>query len=157
MLARLARPRSGGLGIVNMVLVGLLVVIGLGVSLARVNPGAQASEIARGLPADAVAWMDANEPGQRIFNRYEWGGYIGQHRPDHTIFMDGRADLYGDDLLRMYVSVIGLEVDPQSIFDRYDIDHAVLPPDWRLAAWFDDSPMWERVYADSTAAIWVRR
>jgi hypothetical protein len=156
-LARLSRPRTGGLGTFNRVLIGLLIFIGLGVSLFRVSPAAQAAEIARGLPVGAVAWLDANEPGDRIFNRYEWGGYIGQQRPDKLIFMDGRADVYGDELLRMYVSVIGLEGDPQVTLDRYRIDHALLPPDWDLAAWFDASDIWERVYADSTAAIWVRR
>jgi hypothetical protein len=157
MLARLARPRRGRLATINAALVGLLVVVGVGVALLRVNPVAQAAEIDRGLPAAAVAWMDANDPGQRIFNRYEWGGYIGEHRPDHLIFMDGRADVYGDELLQMYVAVIGLEVDPQTILDRYGIDHALLPPDWPLSSWFDASPGGRRAYADATAVIWVRR
>jgi hypothetical protein len=155
-LARLSRRRSGGLGSVNRVLIGLLVLIGVGVALIRVSPAAQQAEIARGLPAGAVAWLDANEHGDRIFNRYEWGGYIGQQRPEALIFMDGRADVYGDALLRMYVSVIGLEVDPQTVMDRYRIDHALLPPDWELAAWFDASPNWRRAYADLTAVVWVR-
>jgi hypothetical protein len=155
-LARLSRRRSGGLGSVNRVLIGLLVLIGVGVALFRVSPSAQEAEIARGLPAGAVAWLDANEPGDRIFNRYEWGGYIGQRRPEKLIFMDGRADVYGDELLRMYVSVIGLEGDPQVILDRYGIDHALLPPDWDLAAWFDDSENWRRAYEDPTAVVWVR-
>jgi hypothetical protein len=156
-LARLWRPRTGRLGTFNQALIALLLIVGIGVALARVSPAAQASEIARGLPTGAVAWMDAHDPGNRIFNRYEWGGYIGQHRPDKLIFMDGRADVYGDALLRMYVSVIGLEVDPQIILDRYDIDHALLPPDWSLAEWFDASDHWERAYSDSTAVVWVRR
>ena len=156
MLERLARPRAGTLGTANRVLIGLLVVIGLGVAFARVNPAAAEREIARGLPAEAVRWMDANEPGERVFNRYEWGGYIGQHRPQKPIFMDGRADVYGDELLRMYVDVIGLDGDPQVVFDRYRIDHAIVPPDWDLAAWFDASPLWERAYEDGTAVIWVR-
>jgi hypothetical protein len=71
--------------------------------------------------------------------------------------MDGRADVYGNDLLEMYVSMIGIRDNPQVILDRFEIDHAVLPPDWRLAGWFEDSPAWERVYADGTAIIWVRR
>jgi hypothetical protein len=154
---RLARGRSGRLGALNAVLVGLLLVIGMGVAFARVYPGAQTTEIARGLPVGAVEWMDAHDPGDRIFNRYEWGGYIGQHRPHEPIFMDGRADVYGDDLLRMYVAVIGLEGDPQGVFDRYAIDHVVIPPDWDLAGWLDDSPFWERVYTDGVAAIWERR
>jgi hypothetical protein len=157
MLERLARPREGRLGALNAGLVGLLVVIGLGVSLLRVSPPAQASEIARSLPAGAVAWLDEHEPGTRIFNRYEWGGYIGQHRPQQPIFMDGRADVYGDELLQMYVSIIGVRDDPQLIFDRYQIDYAVFPPDTPLADWFDASDRWERVYADGTAAVWVVR
>jgi hypothetical protein len=154
---RLARGRGGRLGALNAVLVVLLLVIGMGVAFARVYPAAQSTEIARGLPVGAVEWMDAHDPGDRIFNRYEWGGYIGQHRPHEPIFMDGRADVYGDDLLRMYVAVIGLEGDPQGVFDRYAIDHVVIPPDWDLARWLDDSPFWERVYTDGVAAIWERR
>lgn len=156
-LERLSRPRTGPLGGLNGALIGLLVIIGLGVGLLRVSPPAQASEIARSLPAGAVAWMEANDPGERIFNRYEWGGYIGQHRPQYPIFMDGRADVYGDDRLRMYVSIIGLEGDPQRIFDRYRIDHAVFPPDTPLADWFDASDAWERAYADATAVVWLHR
>jgi hypothetical protein len=157
MLERLARPRNGALGTANRVLIGLMVAIGLSVVFARVNPAAAERELASRLPVDAVRWMEANDPGDRIFNRYEWGGYIGQHRPHKPVFMDGRADVYGNDLLEMYVSMIGIRDNPQVILDRFEIDHAVLPPDWRLAGWFEDSPAWERVYADGTAIIWVRR
>jgi hypothetical protein len=141
---------------VNVGIIGLLVLVGLLVAFARVNPNAQAAEIARSLPAGAVAWMDENDPGDRIFNRYEWGGYIGEHRPDEPIFMDGRADVYGDELLQMYVSIIGVHGDPQITLDRYGIDHAVFPPDTPLADWFDGSDAWRRAYADDTAVVWVR-
>lgn len=156
-LARLARPDRGRRGRINAGLTAALLVLGLGVAFVRVSPPAQASELSRVLPVKAVAWLDQHPHGRRIFNRYEWGGYIGQHRPQQLVFMDGRADVYGDSLLRMYVSIIGLDADPQVLFDRYGIDHAVFPPDTPLAAWFDASPSWKRVYADETAAIWVRR
>jgi hypothetical protein len=156
-LERLARPRLGRLGIANGVLVALLLTIGLGVTAARVTPAAGEREIASRLPVDAVRWMDEHEPGNRIFNRYEWGGYIGLHRPHEPIFMDGRADVYGNELLETYVSVIGVRDDPQETFDRYDIDHVLIPPDWDLAAWLDASAAWERVYTDDVAAIWQRR
>lgn len=156
-LARLARPAAGRRGALNGGIAAVLLVLGIGIALLRTVPAAQAAEIAKGLPADAVTWMDAHEPGTRMFNRYEWGGYIGQHRPDHVIFMDGRADLYGDQLLQMYVGIIGLHGDPQVTFDRYGIDYAVFPPDTPLAGWFDASADWQRVYLDATAGIWVRR
>ena len=154
---RLSRPRQGGLGRVNAVLIVVLAVIGLGVAGIRVSPAAQAAEQARSLPVEAVRWMNDHEPGNRIFNRYEWGGYIGQQRPDEPIFMDGRADVYGDELLQEYVSIIGLHDDPQIQFDRYGIDHAVFPPDTPLADWFDSSAHWKRVFDDETAVVWVRR
>ena len=156
-LERLTRPASGRRGRINGVIAGVMLVLGIGVALLRTSPSAQAAEIARVLPSGAVAWMDAHDPGTRIFNRYEWGGYIGEHRPQQPIFMDGRADVYGDQLLRVYVGIIGLHGDPQATLDRYRIDYAVFPPATPLAAWFDASAVWERVYEDATAEIWVRR
>ena len=146
----------GRLRTINLAIIGFVIVLGAGITLLRVVPATQASEIARVLPAEAVAWLDRHEPGTRMFNRYEWGGYIGQHRPWQPVFMDGRADVYGDALLKQYVSVISVE-DPQAVFDRYRIDYAVFPPGTPLAAWFNTSPDWKRVYADPTADIWVRR
>jgi hypothetical protein len=156
-LRRLSTPRPGGFAVVNVTLAVLLVLLGTGVALYRVNPAAQATEIARVLPADAVRWIQATHPGTRVFNRYEWGGYLGEEIPSLPIFMDGRADVYGDALLRQYVSVIGLSVDPQTIFDKYGIDYVLFPPDTPLAGWLDASSGWQRVYKDVTAAVWVRR
>ncbi len=154
-LERLARPRAGTLGAVNVGLASLLLVVGIGLSLGRAAPDAQADEIAKEFPVDAVAWMEANDVGDRVFNRYEWGGYLGLMRPAVPIFIDGRADVYGDAVIREYVSVIGLDGDPQTILERYEIDHAVVPVDSSLAHWFD-STGWTRVYEDSSAGIWSR-
>ncbi len=156
-LDRLSQPATGRRGAFHAAIAALLLVTGLTVALARTSPAQQTVEIARVLPAEAVTWLDEHEPGTRIFNRYEWGGYIGQHRPSQPIFMDGRADVYGDELLQMYVALIGVRDDPQVELDRYAIDYAVFPPDTPLADWFDASPAWERVHTDATAAIWVRR
>jgi hypothetical protein len=161
-LRRLSTPRTGGFAVVNLALAALLVLLGTGVALYRVNPAAQATEIARVLPADAVKWIQQQRkasPGEftRVFNRYEWGGYLGEQIPSLPIFMDGRADVYGDALLRQYVSVIGLSVDPQTIFDKYRIDYVLFPPGTALAGWLDASGGWKRVYEDATAAVWVRR
>jgi len=156
-LQRLAIPRQGRPRLVNTALIGLVLIIGLGVAFIRVSPPAQAAEIARSMPVGAVRWMAEHDPGERIFNRYEWGGYIGQQRPELPIFMDGRADVYGNELLQMYVSIIGLRNSPQGLLDQYDIDHAVFPPDTPLAEWFDESERWSRAYADETAVVWLRR
>lgn len=156
-LERLAKPRAGGLGAMNIGLAAVLLAAGIGLSFARAVPDAQADEIAKEFPVDAVAWMEANDPGERVFNRYEWGGYLGLRRPGAPIFIDGRADVYGDDIIREYVSVIGVDGDPQAVLDRFGIDYVLYPPNTALSDWLDASDRWDRVHEDPVAVVWALR
>jgi hypothetical protein len=153
----LSVPRERRLLLAHLGLAAGLVMLGVGVSLAKVAPPAQASAEVANFPVDAVAWMETAEPGDRVFNRYEWGGYLGHQRPDRLVFIDGRADVYGDDLLTAYAAVISLQTDPQAELDRYGIDHVLFFPDSVFGAWLDASPDWQRAYGDSVAVVWVRR
>jgi hypothetical protein len=153
MLERMSLPRRS---LALPVLTVLLAVLGIGLALLRASPASQEAEIGVEQPVAAVAWLNANDPGDRIFNRYEWGGYLGLHRPDEAIYIDGRADVYGDQLIVEYVETIGLAIDPQRTLDAHRIDHVLYLPDSALGAWLDDSDRWERAYEDRTAAVWVR-
>ena len=156
-LERLDRRRSGAAGVVNAALAALLLVGGVALSVVRAVPATQSDEIATEFPAAAVDWIDGHDPGDRIFNRYEWGGYLGLRRPQELIFIDGRADVYGDQIIREYVAVIGLDGDPQAVLDRYGIDHVLYPPGTAFADWLDGQPTWQRAYHDPRAAVWVRQ
>jgi hypothetical protein len=152
----LSVPRGGRLGIAHLLLGAGLAILGVAISLAKVVPSAQAAIAEGAFPVGAVAWLEAEEPGDRVFNRYEWGGYLGHRRPDRLVFIDGRADVYGDELLTRYAAVISLQADPEAELDRYEIDHVLFPPESAFAGWLDASPDWQRAYADSVAVIWVR-
>jgi len=156
-LESLTVPREGRLLLAHLALAAGLVMLGIGVALARVAPPVQAAAEEAGFPVHAVAWLEAEDLGDRAFNRYEWGGYLIHERPDRLVFIDGRAqDVYTDELLTLYAAIISVQVDPQPELDRYEIDHVVFFPDNVFAAWLDASSEWERAYADSVAAIWVR-
>ncbi len=157
LLARLSRPARGGLATtVNVVLIGVLLVAGVGLALARAMPASQHDEIAREFPVDAVAWLQTHDAGARVFNKYEWGGYLGLELPNQPIFIDGRADVYGDAIIRDYVRIIGLG-DPAPVLERYHVDHVLYPPDTQLSAWLATSGRWELAYQDANATIWTRR
>jgi hypothetical protein len=153
---KLSVPGEGRVLLAHLGLAAGLVMLGVGVSLAKVAPWAQASAAVTHFPVDAVAWLNTAEPGERIFNRYEWGGYLGHERPDRLVFVDGRTDVYRDDLLTHYAAVISLQTDPQAELDRYEIDHVLFFPDSEFGVWLDASPDWQRTYADSVAVVWVR-
>jgi hypothetical protein len=155
MLRRMAVPRANRLGIVNSSLVVALIVLGAGLALARSLPPVQDEEIGREFPVEATTWLAEHAPDARVFNLYEWGGYLGLKVPTLRIFADGRADVYGDAVIRQYVSVIGLDSDPQATFDRYDVDHVVMPADSALGDWLGQSPQWKPVFSTSMVGIWA--
>jgi hypothetical protein len=156
-LARLGTPRSRGpYSTINAVLVAVAVLAGLGVTWARVAPPVQADMIADNMPVAAVDWIIENDPGDRPFNMYSWGGYLGLRVPEDPIFIDGRSDIYGDAPIREFADAVYLRSDPQALFDKYDIDYVLFGTDQLLAHWLDDSGLWQRVYTDDLAAVWVR-
>jgi len=156
-LDALTVPREGRLLLAHLALAAGLVMLGVGVALARVAPPVQAAAEEAGFPVHAVAWLESEDMGDRSFNRYEWGGYLIHERPDRLVFIDGRAqDVYTDEQLTLYAATISVQIDPQPVLDRYRIDHVVFFPDNAFAAWLDASFDWERAYADSVAVVWVR-
>jgi hypothetical protein len=157
-LGRLGTPRrAGAFSALNGALVAVAVLAGLAVTWARVAPSVQADAIEDHMPVAAVDWITANDPGDRPFNMYSWGGYLGLRVPDEPIFIDGRTDIYGDAPIREFADAVYLRSDPQALLDRYEIDYVIFGVDQLLAGWLDDGNSWERVYTDDLAAIWVRR
>ncbi len=109
-------------------------------------------------PADAVAWLEHNRPPPNLYNTYEWGGYlIWRLYPHYQVFIDGRADLYGDvfigTFLRMYAAEVGWETD----LERYQVNTVLIRPTAPLAKVLRLSEEWAAVYSDEQAIIFIRR
>ena len=156
-LARLGTPRrSGAFSLVNGGLVAVAVLAGLLVTWARVSPSVQTDHVDEHMPVAAVDWIVEHDPGDRPFNMYSWGGYLGLRVPEDPIYIDGRSDIYGDAPIREFADAVYLRSDPQALFDTHEIDYVLFGVDQALAGWLDDSGAWERVYTDEVAAIWLR-
>lgn len=156
MLGRLGRPRrSEAYSLVNGVLVMLAITAGIVVTWARTSPATQADMIDDHMPVAAVDWILANDPGDRPFNQYSWGGYLGLRVPEDPVYIDGRSDIYGDEPIREYADAVTLRTDPAAVLDARDIDYVLFPLDQPLAEWLDDAG-WRRAYEDDLAGIWIR-
>jgi hypothetical protein len=156
LLARFARPARGANAVVCFVLVSVIAVAGLGIALVRAMPPTQHDEISSEFPVTAVDWLRNHDVGSRGFNTYEWGGYLGLKLPQESVFIDGRADVFGDQVIRDYVAVIGVD-HPGTVLDRYAVDHVITGPDGALATWLNTSRDWIRQYADNNSAVWIRQ
>lgn len=113
------------------------------------------SEIARRFPVAAVEYLQANEmTGQRGFNSYNWGGYlIWRGIP---VFVDGRADVYGDDFLHYYRRTFDLTSRWQEPLDDFDIDYVLVERLSPLVTLLNSSEAWQEIYLDDVSAIFTR-
>jgi hypothetical protein len=107
------------------------------------------------VPAAAVEVLKQRK-AERIFNAYEFGGYlIGIGLPT---FIDGRAELYGEKFASSYFDAIWARKIDNLLqqLDDYHIDATLLAPKSPAAQVMDHIRGWKRLYVDEIAVVHVR-
>ncbi len=106
-------------------------------------------------PAAAVDMLRQRQ-AKRIFNAYEFGGYLISR--DVPPFIDGRAELYGEKFVVSYFNAVGgRNVDELlRLLETFQIDATLLAPSSPAAQILDHIPGWRKLYADDIAVIHVR-
>jgi len=133
----------------------LLLLAGIGVEYAlwgRANGFSGENAV----PQDAVTAL-AQLGAQRMFNSYNWGGYIiWRLYPEHLVFMDGRADLYGDALFSQYMQVWKAGPAWAQVLADYQVDAIICERQGPLATVLTASSGWRPIYVDEEAAVFRR-
>jgi hypothetical protein len=113
-------------------------------------------EIALRFPVTAVDYLEESGLAQqRGYNSYNWGGYlIWRGVP---VFVDGRADVYGDDFLFYYRRTFELQESWQEPLDDFDVDYVIMERGSPLTVVLDSTDGWQEVYHDDLARIFVRK
>lgn len=107
-------------------------------------------------PARAVKWIKFNQPHGNMFNSYNWGGYLDWHLPEYPVFVDGRTDLYDDQVLNEYLEVAHEDQGWNQILDKYRVNFVLIERGSLLSKTLNTSKSWELVYQDDLAVIYVR-
>jgi hypothetical protein len=106
-------------------------------------------------PFKAAAFLDENRLPAPIFNSYDFGGYlIWKLYPRYTVYIDGRADLYGDAFLENFIHLYQVDVDPRPALAG--IRTVILEPRCALANFLRSQQDWHRVYEDRVAVVFSR-
>jgi hypothetical protein len=138
----------------------LFIVVPLGIAVARVGRSVadQSSVTAQTYPVAATDFLSVQKLPQPIYNEYGWGGYlIWRLYPQYRVYIDGRADVYGDAFLEEFLMVHGGEPPWQEPLDRYGIKTVMVKPDAALASLLKLEPHWTKVFEDSQAIIFTRK
>jgi len=144
---------AGRLAILNWLLLLLFLVVAAAWSLAKL--GGNEAAIAGRYPEAAVDYLVENElDNQRVYNSYNWGGYlIWRGLP---VFVDGRADVYGDEFLHYYRRTFDLTNRWQQPLDEYDVDYVLVEHHSPLSNLLAASDSWQLAYDDSLASLFAR-
>ena len=111
---------------------------------------------------DAVhAELAALLPSGRVFSRFEWGEYMSwSYSPEFTVFMDGRIEIFPDDVWRQYEAITCGAGDWDKILGDYKVDALVLDSEYHarhgLLALVEASPHWQKQFSARNALLFVR-
>jgi hypothetical protein len=72
------------------------------------------------------------------------------------VFVDGRADLYGDDLLRQFKTAIRLRTGWRDVLDSWQVQTVLVPSSSALAQALLLDPNWHAAFQDSQAIVLFR-
>jgi hypothetical protein len=105
-------------------------------------------------PVGAVTFLQRHPPTGPIFNHYDWGGYlIWKLYPSTPVFIDGRADLYGQQLFDEFAETYQFKGGWQQSFQRWGIGTVLVPPTSPLATGLRSSRGWTVSYEDAQAVV----
>jgi hypothetical protein len=109
-------------------------------------------------PVGAADWILENQPSGNLYNNYHWGGYlIWRLFPAYPVFIDGRADLYGDSFMDEYVNSYYARPGWQEFLEENDVRLVLIEPGSLLAAQLSQSPEWRQVFADDLSVMFQKR
>lgn len=111
---------------------------------------------ARITPSAALTALQKAEVRGPIFNAYGFGGYL--IYSGVPVFIDGRADMYGEALVQRYVAATEVRSaqDLTGLLDEFHIAATLLEPHSSVVTVLDLLPGWIRLHADETAVVHVR-
>jgi hypothetical protein len=108
-------------------------------------------------PQKAIAFLRSGDYPRKIFVYYDWGGYaIWELYPEYRVFIDGRADLYGGELLQQFRTAVQLRTGWHEVLDTWKVEAVLVPPSCAVAQALLLDPNWHEAFSDSKAIILLR-
>ncbi len=115
-------------------------------------------------PIEAAKYIKENMDLEKVrfYNEYNYGSYLLYE--GIPVFIDSRCDLYtpqfnGDenkDIFSDFVKVSALSVHYDTIFDKYDITHLIIPNNAKMDLFLSKDDNYKEIYKDEHFKIYER-
>ena len=140
---------------VNLGIVALAALVAFGKGGVASLPKVTAAATARNYPTRAVEFIKQHHPQGNMFNEYGWGGFLTWDLREYPVFIDGRADLYGDKFIKKWLATRNADNGWEATLDYWDIHFVLLKPDAPLVRILPYHG-WRLLYRDSQSVIYGR-
>ena len=128
-------------------------VLWVGFALGSTRPGFEAQFSPKNFRLQAIPALESLK-GSRVFTSDQWGDYlIYRFYPSQRVFLDGRSDFYGDDVVSEYQHIMSAQYDWETDLKRFAIDTVMVKPEAPLAAVLKESPRWKLLFDDGSVLI----
>jgi hypothetical protein len=119
----------------------------------------------QGKEADLAAlanYMEDRGRGGRLFSRFEWSEYLTWILgPRFPVFMDGRIEIFPDDVWAQYAAVTVGRAQWNDVLDLYRVDYLLLDRPYHRATGLlpqvERSTDWELIFQSGDAMLYARR
>lgn len=113
-------------------------------------------EFQKFLPVQAVEALNQQDLNGRLFNSYNWGGYLLWALPDLPVFIDGRTDLYNDEIIQQWLTVVQVKNGWEEVLDSYKVNLVINETESALSKSLMGSDHWSKIYQDPVAVVFSR-
>jgi hypothetical protein len=145
--------------IINFVNSSILIIVMLAglaqVSTTLLNQNKSELEV---FPETSVNWIKENNPEGNIFNSYGWGGFLIWHLyPNYKVYVDGRADLYGDTYLQDFVTIYQAKPGWEAKLEKAKIKIALVETDSPIANALSKDSNWKIQIKNNLESLFTRQ
>ncbi len=138
----------------------LVLLVLIAVALRIPSQDALLSKVSGTFPRRACDYIRDNHLPQPLFNTYPWGGFLTWYLPEYPVYIDSRADrygeLYGGDIIEPYFKLLQAEIPLQSHSGFANAETFLLEANSPLGQALAALPGFRVAYKDDQAMVLVR-
>ena len=108
-------------------------------------------------PVNAVNFLRRNPVPGPLYNNLNWGGFLMWYMPQYPVAVDGRNDLYGDELDQLFFNSQNAEKSYQTDPYLNEAGVVLLSSDLPLAKVLTVDSRFQLVYRDQLATVFARK